>query len=40
MIKTTLELKEPILYISKNTTNIEFKRNILIEEEWLILSNL
>jgi hypothetical protein len=40
MIKTALELKEPLIYISKNTTNIEYKRNILTDNEWLILIEL
>ena len=40
MIKTALKLKEAIIYIAKNTSNKEFKNNILLDTEWDSLSNL
>src|SRR6266566_4463937 len=40
MIKIAFELKEVIIYIGNNTTNKEFKRNILNESDWLALSEL
>lgn len=40
MLKTILELKEPLTYISNNTTNKEFKRIFFNPKEWLIISYL
>ena len=40
MIKTTLELKRPLIYISKNTLNPDFINNILNEFEWEVLTEL
>ncbi len=40
MIKTAIDLKQPIIYISKNITNKEFKRYILIDNEWSVLNEL
>jgi hypothetical protein len=40
MIKATLSLKEPLLYVSRNTNNDEFKTNILSTIEWEALIEL
>jgi hypothetical protein len=40
MIKKTLELKEPLIYIAKNTENNEFKELIMKNNEWEILIEL
>ena len=40
IIKTTLELKEPILYVLRNTENDEFQQLILNNTEWEILHEL
>jgi hypothetical protein len=40
MIKIALDLKKAILYTANNTTNKEFKANILTEVEWLQLKEL
>jgi hypothetical protein len=40
MIKTTLELKDAIIYVSKNTNNDEFQNIILNNNEWEALEEL
>jgi len=40
MIKTTLELKDVVLYISNLTTNIEFKKYTLTNTDWEALQEL
>ena len=40
MIKTALELKEVIIYISNLTTNTEFKNYTLTITDWAALQDL
>ena len=40
MIKKTLELKEPLIYIVKNMENDEFKELIMKNNKWEILIKL
>lgn len=40
MLSTFLELKEPLIYISKNTSNLEYKKLFLKSEEWAEIEEL
>lgn len=40
MIKIALDLQKAIIYTANNTTNKDFKQNILTETEWLQLKEL
>jgi len=40
MIKTALEVKEPLTYIFKNTESKEYKRIFLTPAEWITLQQL
>jgi len=40
MIEATLELRKPLIYIGKNTSNVEFKELMLKDNEWAILIEL
>ena len=40
MIKNTLELKEPLIYINKITKNTEYKRYFLTDNEFEELNEL
>jgi hypothetical protein len=40
MIKTAIDLKQPLIYIAKVTTNKDYKRYILTETEWTELNEL
>jgi len=40
MLNTFLELKEPLIYISKITRNIDYNRIFLNDRDWFILSQL
>ena len=40
MIKVVIELKEPLTFIFRNTTNKEYKRIFLTTTEWITLQQL
>jgi uncharacterized integral membrane protein len=40
MIKVFLKLKEPLIYINRNTTNVEFNYLFLNDIDWRILIEL
>jgi len=40
MISTVIELKDPLVYISRSTDNIEYKTLFLTDREWGFLYNL
>lgn len=40
MLNTLLELKEPLIYISKITSNLEYKRLFLSNSDWVELEEL
>jgi len=40
MIKTALEVKEPLTYVFRNTVNKEYKKIFLTQAEWITLKQL
>ena len=40
MIKAVLNLKQPLLYINRNTTNAEYLQIFFKEVDWFILTEL